>query len=302
MIFKKKIYLLIIPIISLGGGLWQNQYIYDGYHWGFIFTNALELIEGKIPYKEIFLEYGILSVIINSITLIITNENIYSLMIVTSIFYSLSLYLIGELTYKITLNKLYSFFAILIIFLLYPWPTTPWPNFYSFFFTILFCVLYLKKKRIYYIISGISLGFAYLSLSTIYNYIIIIFYSLVFLLFFLFKKKLNKIDFQKIYYSFISFVITLLVFILYLKINNILSIWWSYQKLPFLFSSTFNKGTIIDLLFNYINFLTIYSIKNIILEPQWIIYSIFFYSNIIVLVVSLLNLFRKKKKKNLIMK
>ena len=62
---KKNIYLLIFPIISFIGGLWQNQYIYDGYHWGFIFSNALDLIEGKIPYKEIFLEYGILQTILN---------------------------------------------------------------------------------------------------------------------------------------------------------------------------------------------------------------------------------------------
>ena len=92
--FKKKIYFFIIPIISLIGGLWQNQYIYDGYHWGFIFSNSLDLIDGKIPYKEIFLEYGILQTILNSIILIIFNKNIYSLLAFTCILYSISLYLI----------------------------------------------------------------------------------------------------------------------------------------------------------------------------------------------------------------
>ena len=32
---------LIVPLISFAGGLWQGQYIYDGYHWGYIFTNVL---------------------------------------------------------------------------------------------------------------------------------------------------------------------------------------------------------------------------------------------------------------------
>ena len=38
---------LIIPLISLIGGIWAGQYIDDGYHWGFIFSNALELLNGK---------------------------------------------------------------------------------------------------------------------------------------------------------------------------------------------------------------------------------------------------------------
>ena len=58
--FKKYIYysLLIIPIISFIGGMWQGQYTNDGYHWGFIFSNALDFLDGKLPYKEIFIQYG----------------------------------------------------------------------------------------------------------------------------------------------------------------------------------------------------------------------------------------------------
>jgi hypothetical protein len=104
---KKNIYFLIIPIISVIGGLWQNQYIYDGYHWGFIFSNSLDFIDGKIPYKEIFLEYGILQTILNSIILIIFNKSVYSLLAFTCILYSLSLYLITEITYKLTSKKIY---------------------------------------------------------------------------------------------------------------------------------------------------------------------------------------------------
>ena len=61
--------LLIFPIISLIGGIWQGQYTYDGYHWGFVFSNALDILEGKMPYKEIFLEYGIVMPLIHAITL-----------------------------------------------------------------------------------------------------------------------------------------------------------------------------------------------------------------------------------------
>ena len=56
-ILKKYIYysLLILPIISLTGGTWQGQYTNDAYHWGFIFSNAIDIIDGKLPYKEIFI-------------------------------------------------------------------------------------------------------------------------------------------------------------------------------------------------------------------------------------------------------
>ena len=128
-----KISLFLISLLSFFGGLWHNQYIYDGYHWGFIFTNALELLDGHKPYSEIFLEYGFLAVFINAITLKIFDNNIFSLITLTCLFYSLSLYFIGRITYTITDNKLYSVFAPLILFILYPWPTIPWPNFYAYF-------------------------------------------------------------------------------------------------------------------------------------------------------------------------
>ena len=43
----------ITVIISFIGAIWQGQYTDDGYHWGFILSNALSLIDGNEPYKEI---------------------------------------------------------------------------------------------------------------------------------------------------------------------------------------------------------------------------------------------------------
>ena len=108
MIAIKKNIFLILPILSLIGGLWQNQFIYDGYHWGFIHTNALELLNGKLPYREIFLEYGILSVLINAFLLIIFDKNLFSLIAFTCFCYSLTLYLIGRITLRLTKNKIYN--------------------------------------------------------------------------------------------------------------------------------------------------------------------------------------------------
>ena len=77
---KNHIYysLLIFPIISFFGGIWQGQYINDGYHWGFIFSNAGDFLDGKLPYKEIFIQYGLFSTLIHALILTIFNKNIFS--------------------------------------------------------------------------------------------------------------------------------------------------------------------------------------------------------------------------------
>ena len=111
---KKNYTLIILPIISFLGGIWQGQYTDDGYHWGFIFSNALNLIDGKEPYNEIFIQYGFFSTLLNSLVLYIFKKNIISLIFLTSFFYSLSIYFIGILTQKFTLNKYYAFLSTLI--------------------------------------------------------------------------------------------------------------------------------------------------------------------------------------------
>ena len=188
-------YLIIIPIISLIGGIWQGQYTDDGYHWGFIFSNALDLIDGKVPYKEIFLEYGILTTIINSVILLIFNKNILSLMLITCIAYSLTIFLIALITQNFTEGKYYGFLSTIIIFMIYPWPVSPWPNFTSFFFTTLFCYLYLSEKKKYSLLAGTSLALAYLTFTTVYNIIIILF-LLIILIFtamgFYYKRSIEK--------------------------------------------------------------------------------------------------------------
>ena len=74
----------LICILSIIGGLWNSQFINDGYHWGFVYSNSFDLIHGKKPYNEIFLEYGLLQSLINLIIIKFINNllilyNIYSI-------------------------------------------------------------------------------------------------------------------------------------------------------------------------------------------------------------------------------
>jgi len=294
---KKNYTLIILPIISFLGGIWQGQYTDDGYHWGFIFSNALNLIDGKEPYNEIFIQYGFFSTLLNSLVLYIFKKNIISLIFLTCFFYSLSIYFIGILTQKFTLNKYYAFLSTLIIFLIYPWPTTPWPYFQAFFFSILFCFFYSYNKKKYSIYSGISLGLALLSFTTVYNFILLFFTSFVIGFLLVSYKKISNDFIKKNIYFLASLILTILIFIIYLLINGLFNTWLLYLKLPFLQASIAERSIFANLI-DYLSFLIFYSTKNFIDEPQWIIYATFFTANIIFIIIMVIKIYVKKNYSN----
>ena len=43
------------------------SYQYDGHHVGLVYSNALDLINGRYPYKEIFIQYGFLTTLIHGL-------------------------------------------------------------------------------------------------------------------------------------------------------------------------------------------------------------------------------------------
>ena len=294
---KKKLILLfcIAPIISLIGGIWQGQFINDGYHWGFIFSNALELLNGKKPFEEIFIQYGLGTTLIHSFVLFLFEKNIFSIVVFTSLIYSISLYLIGNITYKLTNNFFYSLFSSVSVFLIYPWPTSPWPNFISFFFIVLFYRLYISSSSKINFISGIMLGMSYFSLTIVYNFVIILFLTLLLILFFFFKKPyLNYI--KKKIYVMSGFLLVIFLFLIYLIYFNLLDTWFLYQKIPFILSDHYNIS-LIHKFFEYINFLYIYSFSNFIYEPQFIFYAIIFTVNVGYLIINFIYLIKKNYKK-----
>jgi len=283
---------LIVPIISLIGGIWQGQFINDGYHWGFIFSNALEFINGKKPYEEIFIQYGLGSTLIHSLILSLFGKNIFFLIIFTSLLYSITLYLISKITYKLTNNTFYSLFSSIAVFLIYPWPTSPWPNFISFFFITLFYYFYISDNLRKNLISGIMIGISYLSLTIVYNFVISLFLILLIILLIVLRKY-NFYFIKKNIYVISGLFSTILLFLIYLFIFDLFEIWFLYQKIPFLLSSHY-EITLIDKFLEYLNFLYNYSFSNFIHEPQFIFYTIIFTINIYYLSINFFYLFKKK--------
>ena len=120
--------------------------------------------------------------------------------------YSTTLYLIGNITYKLTNNFLYSLFSSFSLFLIYPWPTSPWPNFISFFFLVLSYSFYISRSVKKNFLSGIMLGFSYISLTIVYNFVVLFFLSTLVFLIFLLKKNFYNLK-KKIIILIIGFFI-----------------------------------------------------------------------------------------------
>ena len=181
-------YYFLIPIIPFIYSLFFSTYIYDGYHYGLMFSNALDLNNGKLPYKEIFIEYGYLTTLIHSIIIKILGNEVYFLQVYTALIYSITLSVISVIIKKLT-NNYYAFFSIISLILIYPIPLKPWAiyNSYLFYSLAIFFILDLKKKNLF--ISGLLIGLSYLSFTTLYNFIVIPLVLLILLYFYIFKRE-----------------------------------------------------------------------------------------------------------------
>ena len=57
--------------------LYIVKHHYDGHHLGLLYSNAQDLINGKIPYKEIFIQYGFLTTLIHSLILLLFENKLF---------------------------------------------------------------------------------------------------------------------------------------------------------------------------------------------------------------------------------
>ena len=204
-------------------------YVYDGHHHGLIFSNALDLLKGKEPYKEIFIQYGLLTTFFHSLVLKLFGEQIIIINIFTIIIYLLSVFLIS-LTIKNLTNEFYALIATVLILFNHPIPWLPWPNYLAFFFLAGFIYLHLAKKPLFILLSGFLLGLACLARE---NYIIFVVPSLIFMMLFLsvFEDR-NRSYFKKFILVSFGFILPLLLFSIYLFYNGLAGIWLKYFLLP----------------------------------------------------------------------
>ena len=274
---KDKYYSLtiLISLISFFLSVYYSQFHYDGHHFGLVYDNAKDLIDGKKPYKEIFLLYGIGTALMHSLALKLFGLNIQSLMIFTSIIYSLSLTLIFLISKKL-LDKKSSFIIIFLIFLIHPVVVYPWANYLVFFF-FLIGFIFLASNSILFSISALSIGTCFLIRQETF------FYTLfsVFLIFLLsiFNYKFSKrLNYKKTVLFLTIAIVPSVLFLIYLFTFDLFQYYKNYFFLPEIYLS-FKETNIVDLTKQFLNYLLFPNFGKIFNQPYLILFILILFFN-----------------------
>ena len=194
---------------------YQALHVYDGYHWGLVSSSANDFINNKIPYKESFIHYGILTTIIHSIFYSF-NESVISIFFFTSILYVLSITLNTLLIKKFTNNN-YCYLFLYLIFFFQPFTVYPWHTYLTHFFLSLGLYIYFNKNLISYFLFGLVIQIIYLTSDSSKFFTFILFISTI--LFIIIENK--KKNYLKFITSFIlGYSVPLLIFLTSLFFQN----------------------------------------------------------------------------------
>ena len=157
--------------------LYIVKHHYDGHHLGLLYSNAQDLINGKIPYKEIFIQYGFLTTLIHSLILLLFENKLFFISVSGALFYSISILLISS-SLKIIINSNYALLSSIIILFNHPVPLLL-ANYISFFFITLSIFIMTKKNKLFYI--RFIFKFANIIKTRNFNTNIIIFFYIMFI-------------------------------------------------------------------------------------------------------------------------
>jgi len=156
----------IAPIALLAGVLamsaLNSALRTDAHHFGLMLSNALDLSEGRIPYKDFIIQYGYFTTLVQSWWGSLFGFSFLSFGILTAIVYCGLLYQVCAVIRHLSAPWVATLFLAVAV-VLHPFPIWPWSDYYAGFF--LSCAVALlfthdagTPARL--IIAGILLGLA----------------------------------------------------------------------------------------------------------------------------------------------
>ena len=275
---KYYFFLFLLILSSSIFSIFFLQYVYDGHHHGLMYSNAIDLLNGKLPFKQIFIQYGLLSTIFHSLSLFLFGKQIFSLHIITTLFYSLSIFFIFQIIKKIVDEK-YALLGVFVLLSQHAIPALPWPNYISYFFITASVLSFINDQKYSSLIAGIFLSFSVLAR---HDYFIPIFFTLIIyiLAYFISTKSITKP--KNLFNLLIGFSLPFFIFILYLLYANIFNDWARYLLLPN-FYLEYNNISTISLIYNFVFFFLSKSFINFINSPQHLLVSIILIFNTLLL-------------------
>jgi hypothetical protein len=232
-----------------------------------------KFLDGQILYKEIFVHYGFLTTLLNSLLLKISNQNILFVFSFYSLSYSLGLFLIGIIVYKFNKNFYLALYSICIFFLLHPFAIYPWHSYLTFLLlTIYIYTLNFEKIKYRNIILLIC---CCISESFIYPAILILIFDILFEPVFL-RQKINLDKIKNNFFIFLYFLIFMIVFF---NFNNKFSYWLVNLELPNIFLNEIYKKNIFEMVYNLFSTIFLFSYSRFFWESHWFIFLITIFVN-----------------------
>ena len=291
---KKNLFLFMALLLSFSSfylTIYQSIYTFDTLHWGFINQSAMDYVANKTPYKDIFIQYGPLSVLINSYILKLSGNIFLSIMVLTSFFYATSLLLIFLISKKL-IDDYNAFLILLCLFLIHPLAVYPWYLYLGFFLICLGIFLILINSKLSTFISGILFGLLCLNHE---NYFYILFSIFLINLIINFRIILSKQKIFKLSLIFhVGFLIPLILFYTYLNYYDLVNLWSNNLKLNKTYLDSRNIS-LLSLSIDAFLFLLKTSMTNFFEKPYYFIFVLIILSNLVFLIFFFL-----KKKNNLI--
>lgn len=210
------VFVIACCLVSVGLSITESRLNSDAHHWGLMYANAAALNKGLIPYKEIFIQYGLLTTLIQSFSLKILGNTYVSVGTITGVFYAANISLSYFLWQKV-LNKWLSSLSAVLMFLVHGYIEVPWSNYFSYTF-LLISLLFLTtspEKGNRYLLAGVFHAFSFLARQSPLPILVPI-YVYFFLIYVLSAQEVRKVHIRNIvmFHAGMLGVIELFYFIL----------------------------------------------------------------------------------------
>ena len=216
----------------------QGAYHLDPFHWGLMTSNAVDVARGRVPYKEIFIQYGFLTTYLEYL-FFAAGKNVLSIIFGVSTLYSVGLVGVYFLTFHLVKKRRVALYAFLTSFFLHPLAIYPWPNYVAFPFITFGCLCIVKGRGNWWIglLGGALLGLAVLARE---NLFLALAPAIVALIPIRLWSSSDDVSIIKLLSPLAGFVLPLGLFAFYLWQNELTHYWWQTAvELPKLYATFF---------------------------------------------------------------
>ena len=280
--------LLLVTIVVLS--IAQGSYTLDPHHWGLMLSNAKDLWDGRLPYQEIFIQYGLLTTLLQGFAFGL-GGNLLSIISMTSLLYAIGVWIAYLISTNVLVNKNASLYVVTGLFLFHPLAIYPWANYIAFPFLLfgIYALVIPKTTGTKFFLGGLSFGFAVLSREGLAPAV-----ALLILLSFIYDlfhedSKVRKDSLVHYGLMLVGLTLPLGMFFTYLYQHNLISFWilLSYD-LPKIYAQEgfqyIGRGHILSAVFKAVTQGWRHG------EVRWIFISIVWLLNLAVFIVSLVKI------------